>query len=285
MNQSLQNSIDGDQSAGPLANGGRQPTGHSARLAKPSSLRWPFGKSWCALAILLAASCTGCVSSGPIGSAARPNVIVMRGTGGYFPNLAEFEERLLQEGTCPTVAYPDAERAIAERIVGGRNQGRLTGPLIIVGYSAGANAALSLSDRLGARGIEVDTLVLVEATESRRVPMNVHSCLNIYKSQPWGEYVPILAGQPLEAAGPTTDLVNYDVREYNDGRFDWENHLTLAANPHVQDLIIDEVVEAIHPASKSDETKPPSESAGEKSGEGGAGRANGVEGLAPPEAE
>jgi pimeloyl-ACP methyl ester carboxylesterase len=264
----------------------KQSLSNSIGRTQPASLRWPFTKAWRALAMLLAVCLTGCVSPGPIGSANRPNVIVMRGTGGYFPNLAEFEERLLLEGTCPTVAYPDAEGAIAERIVGGRNQGRWTGPLVIVGYSAGANAALSLSDRLGARGIEVDKLVLVEATESRRVPQNVHSCLNIYKSQPWGEYVPFLVGRPLEAAGAPTDLVNYDVREYNDGRFDWENHLTLAANPHVQDLIIDEVVEAIHPADKSDESLPRAESAGEHDDDhGGAGRASGVEGIAPPATE
>src|SRR5205823_1592424 len=104
-----------------------------------------------AIGVLLAVFCAGCVSSEPIGSATRPNVFVMRGPAGYFPNLADLEDRLIDEGTCPTVAYPDAEGTIAERIIGGRNRGRLTGPIVIVGYSAGANAAVSLSERLGAR--------------------------------------------------------------------------------------------------------------------------------------
>ncbi len=224
------------------------------------------------IGVVFALCCAGCAAPGPIGSSTQPNVIVMRGPGGYFPNLAEFEDRLVAEGACPTVAFPEAQGTIAERIIGGRNRGRLTGPIVIVGYSSGANAAVSLSERLGERGIEVDKLVLVEASDSKLVPDNVRACFNIYKSQPWTEYVRVLTGRPIQAASPATELVNYDVREYNDGRFDWDNHLTLAANPHVQDLMIEEVRAAI----ESGEAVPPNAEfhiEGE-SDDGGAGRAS-----------
>jgi hypothetical protein len=206
----------------------------------------------------------------------------MRGTAGYFPNLADFENRLVDEGTCPTVAYPDAEGRIAERIIGGRNRGRWTGPIVIVGYSAGANAAISLSERLGAKGIDVDKLVLVEATQSKQVPQNVHACLNIYKSQPWGEYAHVLAGRPLQAASSTTELVNYDVRDYNDGRFDWENHLTLAASPHVQDLMIEEVLATFEEPEPSPNAEPKPEIGEDNSG---ASRADLTEDVASPSSE
>lgn len=232
-----------------------------------------------AIGVLVALSCGGCISPGPIGSETRPNVYVLRGTAGYFPNLAEFEDRLVEEGTCPTVAYPDAKGTIAERIIGGRNRGRLTGPIVIVGYSAGANAAVALSERLGERGIDVDKLVLVEASNSKRVPNNVHACLNIYKSQPWGEIVPVFAGRPIEAAGPATDLVNYDVREFNDGRFDWDNRLTLAANPHVQDLMIEEVLATFEAAKPAPTTEPHREIESDNSG---ASRAGVMEDIAAP---
>jgi hypothetical protein len=205
------------------------------------------------VAVGLALCLAGCVSTGPIGSETRPNVFVMRGHAGYFPNLAEFEDRLVAEGTCPTVAHADAEAALAERIIGGRNRGRLEGPIVIVGYSSGAPAAVSLSNRLGMKGIEVDKLVLVESTESSIVPENVHACLNIYKSQPWVNAVPVFAGHPVSAASQKTDLVNYDVRDYNDGRFDYENHLTLAANPHIQDLMLDEIMETFDPRAAASE--------------------------------
>lgn len=238
-----------------------------------------------AAGVLLALCSAGCYLPGPIGSANQPNVFVLRGTGGYFPNLADFEDRLVDEGVCPTVAYPEAHGKIAERIIGGRNRGRLTGPVVIVGYSAGANAAISLSERLGERGIEVDKLVLVEAGDTKRIPQNVHACFNIYKSQPWGDYVPVFAGQPVRPASPATEVVNYDVREFNDGRFDWDNHLTLAANPHVQDLMIDEVLVAFEAGETGEMPvgeEGPAEEAPAEDGDGGAGRASISQSIPPP---
>jgi len=196
------------------------------------------------LGLVLALSCAGCYTPGPIGSASRPNVVVLRGPAGYFPGLAEFEDKLLDEGICTTVAYPDAYPKIAERLIGARNLGRLDGPVVIVGYSSGAGAAMLLSRRLGERGIDVDKLVLLEAADAMRVPGNVHQCFNVYKSQPWSDVKPIFRGDPLAVESPATMLVNYDLREYNDGRFDWDSHLTLTANPYVQDLVIDEVLAA-----------------------------------------
>jgi pimeloyl-ACP methyl ester carboxylesterase len=203
-----------------------------------------------ALLLVLALCSAGCYTPGPIGSASRPNVIVLRGPAGYFPGLADFEDKLIDEGVCTTVAYPDAYPKIAERLIAGRNLGRLQGPVVIVGYSSGAGAAMLLSRRLGEKGIDVDKLVLVEAADSMRVPGNVHQCFNVYKSQPWSEVKPVFRGDPLAVESPATMLVNYDLREYNDGRFDWDSHLTMTANPYVQDLIIDEVLTAFDEAEE-----------------------------------
>ena len=221
--------------------------------------------------LLLAISCAGCYSTGPIGSTSRPNVIVLRGAAGYFPNLTAFEDRLLDEGVCPTVAYPNAYATIAERLIGGRNRGRLEGPVVIVGYSAGANAAISLSRRLGERGIDVDKLVLLEATTSERVPGNVRVCFNIYKAQPWYDLYPAFGGIPVSRESVATTLENYNVRDFNDGRFDWENHLTLAANPDIQDLMLDEVLLAFEPAAEAatgEAPVSPEETPGENADEG-----------------
>jgi pimeloyl-ACP methyl ester carboxylesterase len=210
---------------------------HRAGTGLQTSWIVPFG-------LILALSGAGCYTPGPIGSASRPNVVVLRGPAGYFPGLMAFEDKLLDEGVCTTVAYPDAYPKIAERLIAGRNLGRLQGPVVIVGYSSGAGAAMLLSRRLGERGIDVDKLVLLEAADSMRVPGNVHQCFNVYKSQPWSEVKPIFRGDPLAVESPATMLVNYDLREYNDGRFDWDGHLTLTANPYVQDLVIDEILTA-----------------------------------------
>lgn len=197
--------------------------------------------------LALLVSSAGCVASGPILSVSRPNVIIFTSTAGYFPDLGEFEGRLDDEGVFTTVVYPDAHKAIAERLIAARNTGRLQGPVVIVGYSCGADKALVVSRRLGQRGIVVDKLVLVEAHEGGRVPGNVRECLNIFKPQPWCEWCSWYSGCPVLAENPATQLVNYDIREYNDGRYDGDNHFTLTANPYLQDLMLDEILAPFEP--------------------------------------
>jgi hypothetical protein len=195
--------------------------------------------------LLLLTSCAGCCTSGPILSASQPNVVVFRAVAGYFPCVSELEERMLDEGVCPTVALPGAYRQVAERIIGARNNDRLNGPLVIVGYSAGADSALRASRLLGECGITVDKLVLLEASADGCVPGNVKECVNIYKPQVWTGFFPLFRGCTVTAESPSTALVNYNVREYNDGRYDWDNHFTLTFNPYVRDLMFDEVMAAI----------------------------------------
>src|SRR5258708_23210755 len=152
-------------------------------------------------ALLLAVCCAGRWTPGPILSASRPNVIVFRGIDGYFTKLGEFEDKLLEEGICPTVAFPDAHARICERIIAARNTGRLQGPLVVVGYSSGADKAIALSRSLQERGITVDKLVLLEATSECSIPGNVSECVNIYKPQPWDGVLPFFRGCPVCAEG------------------------------------------------------------------------------------
>ncbi len=204
-------------------------------------------------AALLLTACAGCCTTGPILSASQPNVIIFRAMAGYFPYISDLEDRMLDEGVCPTVALPAAYPQIAERIIGARNNDRLNGPLVIVGYSAGADSALRVSRRLGECGITVDKLVLLEASANGCVPGNVKECINIYKPQVWTEFFPFFRGCIVTAESPSTALVNYNVREYNDGRYDWDNHFTLTFNPYVRDLMFDEVMAAIDGAGDDED--------------------------------
>jgi thioesterase domain-containing protein len=69
----------------------------------------------------------------------------------------------------------------ADRIAAARQAGD-TRPLVLIGYSRGANDAVRLTRRLQKQGISVDTLVLMEMATQDSVPANVISCLNVYKS-------------------------------------------------------------------------------------------------------
>jgi hypothetical protein len=113
-----------------------------------------------------------------------------------------------------------------------------------VGYSAGANKALKMSRELGEQGIAVDKLVLLEASDGGRVPGNVRECVNIYYPQPWGRLVPYFGGGRVIADTAATHVVNYNVRDFNDGRYDGEEFGALTANPFIQDKMVDEVMVA-----------------------------------------
>jgi hypothetical protein len=212
-----------------------------------------FGSCGRLTTLLLLTLCAGCCTAGPILSTSQPNVVIFRGLAGYYPTCSEFEEELLEEGVCPTVALPGACHVITERIVAARNNGRLQGPLVIVGYSLGADKALVAARRLGARGITVDKLVLLEAGVHGCVPGNVRECINIYKPQPATDFMPWFRGCVVTAESPSTQLLNYNVREYNDGRYDWDNHFTLPFNPWVRDLMVNEVLSAIDGAPEQTE--------------------------------
>ena len=205
------------------------------------------------LALILAVCCAGCCTPGPILSPSRPNVIVFRGAAGYFPDLCEFEDRLLEEGICPIVAWPGACGTICERIIAARNNGQLQGPLVVVGYCAGADKAILLSRGLRERGITVDKLVLLETSNECSVPGNVNQCVNIYKPQPWDDIMPLFSGRPVSAESPETVVSNYNVRDHNDGRYDWDNYFTLTTNPYIQEMMVDEVVTALDETPEQEE--------------------------------
>jgi len=210
---------------------------------------------WLRLVVLLLAGCGAvCSSPRPILSTTQPNVIVFRGKGGYFPELAEFEDALIDEGACPTVAYPEFHQRIAQRVIAARNTGRLHGPLVIVGYGNGADKALAVSRQLGQRGIAVDKLVLLDPSGGGRVSGNVRECVNIYNPQPWGGVMPYFTGARVLAENAATHLVNYNVQDFNDGRYDGDDYFMLAANPFIQDKMIDEVMVALDDEPSEEES-------------------------------
>lgn len=197
------------------------------------------------LGLILLVGASGCYSAPPIGSACRPNVFVVRGIIGYWPFIETFEDALCDEGLSPTIAFPAQYCQLADDITEGTESGHLNGPLVIVGYSVGANSAIHVCRRLQERNITVDKLVLLETSYAEEIPGNVRSCFNIYKSQPLTDWFPIFRGLPLDAESSRTEMVNYDLRREDPGICCWDNHLTMCMNRRIHDLIIDEVLDEI----------------------------------------
>ena len=91
------------------------------------------------------------------------------------------------------------------------------------------------------RGIDVDYVILLDATNPRTVPANVNKCHNIYLSHQMTDWFPAFRGISVWAESDETELINYDVRYSTDralssGDF---NHFDIETDPEIQKLMTD----------------------------------------------
>jgi hypothetical protein len=120
---------------------------------------------------------------------------------------------------------------------------RWSGPLILVGHSIGADDQVRVTKRLNAAHVPVDLLILIDPTDPPTIPPNVQHCVNIFKSQPVVDYVPIFRGVKVRAAEPNRTLVeNIDLRTTK-VEFDTRaiNHFNIAKIKGVQDMVLAEI--------------------------------------------
>jgi len=120
---------------------------------------------------------------------------------------------------------------------------RWSGPLILVGHSIGADDQVRVAKRLHTAHVPVDLLILIDPTDPPTIPPNVQHCVNIFKSQPVVDYVPIFRGVRVRAADSTRTLLeNIDLRVTKIG-FDSRviNHFNIAKIKGVQDMVLTEI--------------------------------------------
>ncbi|HEY3965127.1 MAG TPA: thioesterase domain-containing protein [Planctomycetaceae bacterium] len=170
------------------------------------------------------------------------NVIVVHSSAGYWPGCKDFVANLAVRGAPATIIHGWEVSRTADRIVAARQSGSQTGPLVLVGYSRGANDAVRLTRRLQDSGIKVNKLVLMETAVNDSIPANVESCLNIYQTSDVTEWLPAFRGLPVTVESPETQLTNYNLRFHDEGiaRADL-NHFTVCRNYAVLGMISEQV--------------------------------------------
>lgn len=195
-------------------------------------------------ALLLCPLLTGCQSTAPIdyeGVTRGGSSFYLLGLWNVFSQgLGDVSDGLREQGYhgqwLPGPEWP----ALCDRIVDLEAKGELRRPLVLSGHSLGADRALLLAAALEKRDIDVDYVLLLDATNPRTVPANVAVCHNIYLSHPKTDWIPAFRGIAVTAVNPDTELINYDVRYSADaslshGDFD---HFDIEADPEVQQLMI-----------------------------------------------
>jgi hypothetical protein len=124
--------------------------------------------------------------------------------------------------------------------------GRWSGPLILVGHSIGSDEEIRVAKLLNAEDVPVDLLILLDPDEPPTIPPNVRHCVDIFKSHPGMDYVPVFRGVKVRAADPTRTLIeNIDLRT-SKVEFDSRviNHFNIAESKRVQDMVLAEIAKA-----------------------------------------
>lgn len=130
--------------------------------------------------------------------------------------------------------------------------GRWVGPLVLVGHSKGCDDQIRVAKLLNAKGIPVDLVILLEANFPPLIPPNVKRCVNIFKSKPVLDAVPVFRGAKVRAADATRTLVeNIDLRTTDVG-FDTKpiNHFNIPTSKAIQDMVIAEVAKTCPPTKR-----------------------------------
>jgi hypothetical protein len=176
-------------------------------------------------AAMLMAGCAA--SSGRINDWVRPDpayarigdVYLMCGWMGISSSGLEEMARQLEQAGLRTHMYQEAEwRQMVQSIYDARNLtgagGHAQEPLVLVGYSFGADNSLRVAHELQAARIGIDLVVTIDPVDAPTVPRNVKRCINIYESNwPWDAF-PWFRGTPLakDESATSTQLINWDVR-------------------------------------------------------------------------
>ncbi len=121
--------------------------------------------------------------------------------------------------------------------------GRWSGPLVLVGHSFGSDDQIRIAKLLNAGNIPVDLLILIDPNGPGTIPPNVKHCVNIFKSRPVIDYLPVFHGVRVYASEPSRTLIeNIDLRKANVG-FDTHaiSHFNIAKSKGVQDMVLAEI--------------------------------------------
>jgi len=126
---------------------------------------------------------TGSIPAAP--PAPNGHVYIFRGIGGRMASLDldELGEKVNRTGVTATVLNFTEWRTPAEEAIKRQEMDPRPAPIVLIGHSAGGDAALSFAYRLKEKGIPVSLVVTFDPTRrAGEVPANVERYINIYQS-------------------------------------------------------------------------------------------------------
>jgi len=156
---------------------------------------------------------------------AAGHVYLLRGLANVFSTgLDDLDEKLTKRGITATVHNHLETDTLAEQAARLQKAGK--GPIVIVGHSLGADAAVSMAERMKDLGATVALIVIFGANGKLTAPSNVRRVVNYH------------LGSAVVVPGPgfkgTISNINLD----GDGRI---NHLNIEKSNHLHLIVIPKI--------------------------------------------
>jgi pimeloyl-ACP methyl ester carboxylesterase len=140
----------------------------------------------CALALLLGLSWSGVAR-------AAGHVYLLRGIFNVSVGLDVLAGKLARQGVAATVYGHDEASTVATLAAQQFHSGTAR-PIVLIGHSLGAGAAVAVARQLDGAGIPVALLVLLDPVAQEAVPSNVGRAVNLYVSGGQGTTVNAASG-------------------------------------------------------------------------------------------
>lgn len=193
------------------------------------------------------------VSGGPrIGQ-----VCLIRGWRDLWSRGIDDLARQLQDAGVRAEVYRAAQwREVAESLAASRKNSSSGEPLVLIGFSYGADDAIEIARRLGAAGLPVELVITIDPVTPPPVPANVGACVNFYQTNGVWDAFPWLRGIPLKSDAPS-NLINVDLRRAGPDLVEpGTSHANIAANPKLHREIIERVLATCVPSGPSHTSLP-----------------------------
>jgi hypothetical protein len=179
----------------------------------------------------------------------RGEVFLLRGWRGLWSQgIDALAGEVSAQGIDAHVYQETQADALAEMLLRESRASQHAEPLVLVGFSYGADGAIRIARKLRDGGVNVDLLVLLDPVTPAHVPPTVRRCRNFYQSNGVWDAFPWLRGVPVAGEGSASqDLVNVNIRERDDLLEPNTGHDTIAANPKLHRAIIQQIMEECPP--------------------------------------
>jgi pimeloyl-ACP methyl ester carboxylesterase len=143
----------------------------------------------------------------------------------------------------PAVSVADEEwRHLGHFLVAEHDAGRLPPPVVLLGHSWGADDQIRVAEYLKEHGIRVNLLITIDPVTPPTIPDNVDRCVNIYKSHPMSDVVPLWRGVEIDPKSTSVPVFNYNLRVDNVGfPTDDIDHINIEKSIGVHQMCIREI--------------------------------------------